>query len=317
MKAERRRLFNDRPACFAALAVTLGVVTVEGIYPANPLFRLIPLLIAAAVAAVLLALPKTRKRGYIAVFFLIGVIAMSAACDIYDSRLPEGGTGVFTARVDSEINAEDGRLSFYIAEAYDESGVKLNGEGRVYIEGDAAPAYGAGDTVVIRGELLPTEHSSFDGYFASAALNGQTFRIYADSVGKLADGDLPLASRILYETKRMFYLNTDSDTAAIATALVFGDRQGLDEQLYDCIRDSGLAHVLAVSGLHVTALATVVMWLLRKCKVNAKISFVVVGVLTFVYVGLCAFTPSALRSFVMALVLNFSTAFGTKRVLRY
>ena len=213
MKAERRRLFNDRPACFAALAVTLGVVTVEGIYPANPLFRLIPLLIAAAVAAVLLALPKTRKRGYIAVFFLIGVVAMSAACDIYDSRLPEGGTGVFTARVDSEINAEDGRLSFYIAEVYDESGGKLNGEGRVYIEGDAAPAYGAGDTVVIRGELLPTEHSSFDGYFASAALNGQTFRIYADSVGKLADGDLPLASRILYETKRMFYLNTDSDTA--------------------------------------------------------------------------------------------------------
>lgn len=313
MKAERRRLFNDRPACFAALAVTLGVITVEGIYPADPLFRLIPLLIAAAVAAVILALPKTRKRGYIAVFFLIGVVAMSAACDIYDSRLPEGGTGVFTARVDSEINAEDGRLSFYIAEVYGEDGVKLNGEGRVYIEGDAAPAYGAGDTVVIRGELLPTEHSSFDGYFASAALNGQTFRIYADSVGKLADGDLPLASRILYETKRMFYLNTDSDTAAIATALVFGDRQGLDEQLYDRIRDSGLAHVLAVSGLHVTALATVVMWLLRKCKVNAKISFVVVGVLTFVYVGLCAFTPSALRSFVMALVLNFSTAFGTKR----
>ena len=118
MKAERRRLFNDRPACFAALAVTLGVITVEGIYPADPLFRLIPLLIAAAVAAVLLALPKTRKRGYIAVFFLIGVVAMSAACDIYDSRLPEGGTGVFTARVDSEINAEDGRLSFVILLLY-------------------------------------------------------------------------------------------------------------------------------------------------------------------------------------------------------
>ena len=62
MKAERRRLFNDRPACFAALAVTLGVITVEGIYPADPLFRLIPLLIAAAVAvAVSLVLTFVKK----------------------------------------------------------------------------------------------------------------------------------------------------------------------------------------------------------------------------------------------------------------
>lgn len=107
MSAERRRLFNYRPVCFAALVLAAGILLAESLYPVNHLFRLIPIAVATAVAVALLLFRRTRRYAALAVVFVVGVVAMSAASDIYDSRLPESAQGTFTARVTSEIISED------------------------------------------------------------------------------------------------------------------------------------------------------------------------------------------------------------------
>lgn len=63
--------------------------------------------------------------------------------------------------------------------------------------------------------------------------------------------------------------------------MILGDKGAMDDVLYGDVKAAGMAHVLAVSGLHVTALATAVFWLLNKLRLNRKISFAVVLVLTF------------------------------------
>ena len=70
---------------------------------------------------------------------------------------------------------------------------------------------------------------------------------------------------------------------------MLGDKGAIDDGAYENIAASGLAHVLAVSGLHITALAAALYFILRKIKVNSKISFVIVTVLTFLYSMLCSF----------------------------
>lgn len=314
MKTERRRLFNRRPVCFAALSLAAGILLTESIHSANHLYRLIPILVAAAVAVALLSFARTRRLAFIAVVFVAGAVAMSAASDIYDSRLPAAREGAFTAQVTSEIIYEDGTLSFYVEELHAD-GEKVYGAGRVYADAYGAPDFGVGDIVRLEGRLLPETHEPFDTYFASSALKGEYYTVYADSATHLADGEADLLTRLRVAVKRMFYENTDSDTAAICTALVLGDKRGMDSGLYEAVQASGLAHILAVSGLHVTALASAVMWLLRKCRVKSKVSFAVVLALTFAYVALCSFTPSALRAFVMTATLNLGTAFGLKRDL--
>lgn len=315
MTTGKRRLFNYRPVCFAALAVAAGILLCESIYGADRLYRLIPVLIATAAAVALFLCGRTRRFCCVAVSFLAGVIAMSAACDVFDSRLAPASEGKFTAQVTSEIVAEDGTLSFYVGNVYDGEGNSVYGEGRVYLRSSSAPDFGFGDFVAIEGELSPERHVPFDTYFSSAALKGEYFAFFADDVGFLAEGKADFLSRVRVAVKKLFVLNTDSDTAAVCTALVLGDKHGVDESLYEAVQASGLAHIFAVSGLHVTALAGAVMWLLRKCRLNAKISFFAVLALTFAYVALCSFTPSAVRAFVMTAVLNFGTAFGLKRDL--
>jgi competence protein ComEC len=49
----------------------------------------------------------------------------------------------------------------------------------------------------------------------------------------------------------------------IAVALITGDRSGLSEATQESLRRSGLAHILAISGLHMALVTLTVIWLVR------------------------------------------------------
>jgi competence protein ComEC len=53
------------------------------------------------------------------------------------------------------------------------------------------------------------------------------------------------------------------DQAAIATALVQGDQGGISAATLGVMRDSGLAHILSISGLHMAIMAGALFWLVR------------------------------------------------------
>lgn len=53
------------------------------------------------------------------------------------------------------------------------------------------------------------------------------------------------------------------ETGAIAVALITGIRGGIPQEVTEAMRDAGLAHVLAISGLHMMIMAGTVFWLAR------------------------------------------------------
>ncbi len=62
---------------------------------------------------------------------------------------------------------------------------------------------------------------------------------------------------------------------AIAVALVTGDRSGIPEEVRDHLRAAGLAHLLAISGLHMALFAGGVFWLMRAAlAANAALTLV-------------------------------------------
>ena len=69
--------------------------------------------------------------------------------------------------------------------------------------------------------------------------------------------------------KREAYLSalTVEDTAeGVLRGLLFGDKNQMDEDVYDAFRKNGTAHVLAVSGLHVGMLYSIYRWLFERWK---------------------------------------------------
>jgi competence protein ComEC len=52
-------------------------------------------------------------------------------------------------------------------------------------------------------------------------------------------------------------------TGGIASALITGERGGISDEDEDALRDAGLAHVLAIAGLHMALVGGGIFWLLR------------------------------------------------------
>ncbi len=55
----------------------------------------------------------------------------------------------------------------------------------------------------------------------------------------------------------------DGDTAALAVAFLTGERAGISEEANVAMRDSGLAHLLSISGVHVNLVALIVFFTVR------------------------------------------------------
>ncbi len=53
------------------------------------------------------------------------------------------------------------------------------------------------------------------------------------------------------------------ETGEIAVALITGEQGGISEKTKQTMRDSGLAHILSISGLHMAIMAGTVFWVLR------------------------------------------------------
>lgn len=98
----------------------------------------------------------------------------------------------------------------------------------------------------------------------------------------------------------------------IASALIVGKKQGIDLHIMDNIRKSGLAHLLAISGLHLTIVAFFFFVFFRKLfslsmllanKYNIKKWAAILGIISSAFYLIVAGMPiSAQRAFIMVLI---------------
>ncbi len=87
----------------------------------------------------------------------------------------------------------------------------------------------------------------------------------------------------------------------LVTALITGDKTQLPDGVYSALRRSGLAHVIAVSGLHVSFLAGLITTLLGRRR---RLSAVVGICLLFFFAAVAGNTPSVQRAaFMQAMLL--------------
>lgn len=89
----------------------------------------------------------------------------------------------------------------------------------------------------------------------------------------------------------------DSGTKSMIMAMMFGDKSGLDEEVYEDFQKNGTAHVLAVSGLHVGVVYGFFLFFWRWKK--GVLFYGCTSVLLLLYAALADFSPSVIRAAVM------------------
>jgi competence protein ComEC len=139
----------------------------------------------------------------------------------------------------------------------------------------ALPGLAPGDAVRLRARLSPPSEPALPGDydFARAAwfsgLGAIGFALKAPEIDSSADpppstlGFSAAIERLRQSIGARIVAVIPGETGAIANSLITGERGGISEETTDVFRDSGILHILSISGLHMVIMAGAVFVALR------------------------------------------------------
>ena len=310
------RLLDTRPVVAAAALFGVGALAVTHSH-VPPWIWFCP---GAALLLGGLLIPKGGRRRaalIVAAMLFLGawrVSAQLAARPVYETQYGVEITGVISG--DPQLDAEQGRLIFPLREARVD-GRRLGFPLRLYLHGGVRALgkirYGA--AVRLTGNLYAPEPATNPGqfdfglYLWKNGLGGYATGQLQDATIRESGGSLPGA---FYELRRGVAARIERlfpKSGALVKALVLGDKGDMDDELRESFAKAGVAHLLAISGMHVTLLAMGLSLLLGRV-LPRKITFVITLLALCFYGALAGFRASIVRAILMYAALGFAPAAG-------
>lgn len=178
---------------------------------------------------------------------------------------------------------------------------------------DAAP----GDTVECTvtfyafsqsGGLYSTRSAMLaDGVVLGAYLSGGDLRVSKASSTPLAQ----LGAKLRRSLGRKISRLLPKGEAGLLRTILLGERQLLPQDAAADFRAIGVSHLLVISGLHVTALAGLLLAIFRRLPIG-RLSYLLTGLGILCFLFLIGFPPSAVRGGTMVLLALAGRAIGRR-----
>lgn len=174
------------------------------------------------------------------------------------------------------------------------------------------------------GKMPAGTEISFNAKLCSFSAKTRSYNIsigvaaYADDVKNLtinSYNNSSLQSRIAYYKEylsRYIILRTDSDSGAMLSALLLGNRDYLSPQVRLDFQRIGISHLLALSGLHLAILSLGVGKLLSAIGVRKKWRLGIISLFTLGYIALTGFSVSVMRAGFMLIISSVLFLFSHK-----
>ena len=108
----------------------------------------------------------------------------------------------------------------------------------------------------------------------------------------------------------IFYRLTGEKEAGIFVAAVIGDKEGIPTEINDLYQKNGIAHLLAISGMHMSVIGLFFYNILRKIGLSYGISGGISSVLVILYGILTGGSPSVERAVIMMVIAFLASYLG-------
>lgn len=158
---------------------------------------------------------------------------------------------------------------------------------------------------------------AYEGYLNKLSIPNH-FDSWVKGVGYQLDGSLSSSYRVegswSYEFKEyvrgLLENNMTPDLAGLCYGSLFGDKSFVESETKQAFTGSGLGHMLAVSGLHITLFVGILTFILKKTKMPKYLRFVIVFAFLLLYCHICGYSASCVRASIMSLVVLFGYIVG-------
>lgn len=174
-----------------------------------------------------------------------------------------------------------------------------------------------GEMAYIRGECSHFQQATNPGQFDLKAYyrsQGILVSVFAWEMEWGKDGGenyspyLDALYRFRRFCSRIFAAICEEGDAGIFRAAILGEKDGMEREIKDLYQKNGIAHLLAISGLHLSLIGAGLHRLLRKCGLGYGLSGMIATVGIFSYGLLTGASGSAMRAVIM-LSVSFLAAY--------
>lgn len=310
------RLCAYRPALYAAAGVAAGVAAAFFL----PAWAKAALVLFFAAAFFCAGVLKKGKREL--ALFCAAALAGTAAGELFLLGFPSGSfEGVVSGRItDATFCDEYGNAVLsggnYLLEldSLSVDGRALAGRGSLILPASARADLKVGDYLYFYGAASGEEFSPESYQSLVAAKYRVYYSLQAFDAGALTrvDGSPSAVESMRLAIKGALYDNCREDTASFLFAMIFGDVAYMSDEVAQPFRDTGTAHLFAVSGLHVAILFYACARVLDKLKMPSPVRFCSGAAIMILYCALCSFSPSVVRSAVMIMAAELAKVLKTR-----
>ena len=268
-------------------------------------------LLTAAAALLFRRNPRLRRAAAGTLALSVGMLLLTGRFALCSRRITRAGQAfcgemaVRTFRLTGlpETSGNGWRMDVRVldADGHAFSGVSA----RVYVYDAQAAGLCPGDVFTAKVRLNSTLHTSAG---RSLAARGCFLRGTAQNVSRIAENTRPV-STIPLRLRRLFLTQADAifrDGAPTLRALLLGDRSGVDDSFSSAVSDAGVAHVFAVSGMHLSFLVGAVLYLTHGRKRLSRMTIALV----WLFAAITGFPPSIVRAAVMQTAVLTAPLFG-------
>jgi ComEC/Rec2-related protein len=311
------KLFNFRPVFFVAIFLAVGIVFAYFYLFFDVSFWWSVCLLPVIFAPFLYCRSAIRaKRILLAVValiiaFFVGFSLFTAKAKAFSKTGVYDGNCTVVGRVVGKEKTDKGwRLT--LDEVYID-GTEEKSQLVAYVSENGGREVKLSDELVLKGNISTRSYQSNLIAFVSQALGGgPIYDIWVeDYVVTGHKFDIFLAVRERIQT--VLYAGMDETPAAVMVAVLTGDTSGMESGLLENIRYGGVAHIFAVSGLHIGALFGACLGVIRKTKLQKTpkpVRFFLTAAVLLFYGGVCGYSPSVIRAISMCLVVYASKLIG-------
>ena len=187
----------------------------------------------------------------------------------------------------------------------------------LYVKKEISLEYG--DKIKIIGEISKPEDSrNYKGFSYKKYL--QTEKIYgtikAEKIEVRAQNDISFVFRLSNITRNKIIEQIKNilpeETSGLLIGLMLGDKTYISDETKQNFQKSSLAHILAVSGAHVSYIILGLTYMVSINKMPKKSGYIFIICVLIVFIFITNFSVSVIRACIMSIILILSKIFHRK-----
>ena len=312
------RVINFRPLFFISLSFGLGIFLSFACGLAalwyNLLFAAVCIFWIAKKIRHCASFGKLLFAFALFCFFTVGIVSFSMQISSFENSPSVSGMNDCSGIV-MDISETDYGKSIVLKDVVFEtpSGrLTTNKNLLLYMNGDKDIKIG--QELFFSANVTTLDSYAYGKLNTSYILDGMRYRasVSSDALSFSGVGRGGLFYSVREKIRSVLFTNMDQSEAALAYAMLTGNSDFIDVGLLQNFRYGGVAHIFAVSGLHIGLLYGIIHWILKRLRLKKTFEVPVEFAAILFYVGVCGFSPSSVRALAMCSVHMITSAFGVQ-----